>query len=440
MTTRYELECGIIGGMLLNPLAVGDVTYQLSSADFESKVTRTLYEGIVSLSIARQPVDKISLLLKVGEDYVPAVQDCLQVAVLHPVKYCPMLKEQSKLSRMHELADKLRDAEDLATADRALAQLNRCAVDRKTVSLWSADDAVDDFAQRMAAVEAPKYLKFGIDGLDKTLYAEPGDFIVLGGYPSAGKTLLSLQFAAHQAKQHRVGYFSLETSRRKVTDRLMAHMAQVSMAGIKTRRLGLDERGRIRQAGEAVRGLKLTIVEAAGMSVHDIQSIALAEKLEIIYIDYLQLIASGAKDRYEAVTQISMDLHRMAQTCGITVIALAQLRRPEQVKGKPQPPGMSSLRESGQIEQDADIVMLLWPEDLNDNRSARVLKVGKNKEGEKAKMSLAFDGARQTFRPIEPSAYQQMQEGLRKISAAEKEKQAGQQMSLSLAGDPPFPF
>lgn len=440
MTTRYELECGIIGGMLLDPLTVGEVTFQLSSADFESRVTRTLYEGIVSLSIARQPVDKLSLLLKVGEDYVPAVQECIRVAVMHPVQYCPMLKEQSKLSRIHELADKLRDAEDLSAADLALSQLNRCAVDRKTVSLWSADDAVDDFAARMAATEAPKYLRFGMDGLDKTLYAEPGDFIVLGGYPSAGKTLLCLQFAAQQAKQHRVGFFSLETSRRKVADRLMAHMAQVPMAGIKTRRLGMEERSCIRQAGEAVRKLKLTIVEAAGMSVHDIQSIALAEKLEIVYIDYLQLIASGAKDRYEAVTQISMDLHRMAQTCGITVIALAQLRRPDQVKGKPQPPGMSSLRESGQIEQDADIVMLLWPEDLNDNRSARVLKVGKNKEGEKAKLSLAFDGARQTFRPIEPSAYQQMQEGLRKISADEKAKQAGQQLSLPLTGEPPFPF
>lgn len=440
MTTRYELEASIIGGVLLDPHVVGDVTFQLSPADFENNVLRALYEGILSLSLARQPVDKISLLLRVGEDYVPAVQECIRVAALHPLQYCPLLKAQSKLSRMHELAEKLRDAEDLDSADRVLAQLNRSAVDRKSVSLWLADDAVEDFAQRMAAAEAPKYLRFGIDALDKTLYAEPGDFIVLGGYPSAGKTLLSLQFAAQQARRHRVGYFSLETSRRKVADRLMAHMAQVPMSGIKTRRLGMDERSRIRQAGETVRALQLTIVEAAGMTVHDIQSIALAERLDIVYIDYLQLISSGARDRYEAVTQISMDLHRMAQTCGITVIALAQLRRPNQVNGKPQPPGMSSLRESGQIEQDADIVMLLWPEDLNDNRSARVLKVGKNKEGEKTKISLAFDGARQTFRPVEVSAYQQMKDGLRQLSAAEKQKPAAQQMRLDVPGDPPLPF
>ena len=89
----------------------------------------------------------------------------------------------------------------------------------------------------------------------------------------------------------------------------------------------------------------------------------------------------------------------MARVNSVTVIALAQLARPDKTQGKPQPPTMSSFRESGQIEQDADIAFLLWPADPNDNSSDRVFKIGKNKEGERMKMDMIFDGKTQTLRP-----------------------------------------
>ena len=101
--------------------------------------------------------------------------------------------------------------------------------------------------------------------------------------------------------------------------------------------------------------------------------------------------------RFEQVTQISMGLHTLAQQSGITVIALAQLSRPDKSKKKKDPPGMHDLRESGQIEQDADAVLLLYHKDPNDNAGPRMLKIGKNKEGERADFELNFKGESQLF-------------------------------------------
>ena len=114
-------------------------------------------------------------------------------------------------------------------------------------------------------------------------------------------------------------------------------------------------------------------------------------------MDYLQIVRGIGRDRYEIVTNISQDLHRLAQDYQIIVIALAQLTRPESIKGKMQRPTMASFRESGQIEQDADVAMLLYLSDPDNYKSDRELKVAKNKEGAKTKINLAFDGTVQRF-------------------------------------------
>jgi len=127
-------------------------------------------------------------------------------------------------------------------------------------------------------------------------------------------------------------------------------------------------------------------------------SLALSRRQKVIYIDYLQLLQSRGGNRYEEVTNISKDLHLMAQRHGITVVALSQLTRPEKnKKGQTVPPSMASFRESGQIEQDADAALLLWPENPDDYRSDRKLKIGKNKEGRKGSFTLRFVGETQTM-------------------------------------------
>ena len=148
-------------------------------------------------------------------------------------------------------------------------------------------------------------------------------------------------------------------------------------------------------------GRKLEIIQAGGLSVVDIQALSLAGRYDVIYIDYLQLIEPEDRRRtdYEKVTQISKDLHTMAQTTGITVCALSQLSRPQKGGEQEKAPGLHSLRQSGQIEQDADGVLLLYKEEPKNPKSRRCLKIAKNKDGEAGGIDyLVFDGAHQRFR------------------------------------------
>ena len=183
----------------------------------------------------------------------------------------------------------------------------------------------------------------------------------------------------------------------------------------------------------------------------DIAADAVAHGYQIVYVDYLQLIeAPGvrASDRYAAVTAVSRGLKIFAQNTNTAVVALAQLSRPEKAgKGGEQkfvPPSMQSFRESGQIEQDADAAFLLWPNDPNDNRSRRTLKLGKNKEGGKFSVELAFDGATQTMTEVEThpmSAAAQYIEAGKAVKARNRAEASKQMQFTDLPGsdkDNPF--
>ena len=212
------------------------------------------------------------------------------------------------------------------------------------------------------------------------------------------------------AEKYRVGFFSLETSPAKLSDRIISHMAQVPLSQIKTRKLGQSDWTALSRACARLYELQLDLIDAGGMTVRDIRAVTLNKRYDVIFVDYLQLVNARGKNRYEEVTSISLGLHELARTGHIAVIALAQLSRPEQVKENKNgvvkfvQPTMSSFRESGQIEQDADVALLLYPSNPNDNGGSRLLKIGKNKEGERDRIELDFDGATQTLRPIKTEA------------------------------------
>ena len=193
----------------------------------------------------------------------------------------------------------------------------------------------------------------------------------------------------------------METKPEKIIDRTVAAVCGVDFGRIKSHSLTQEDWSECAIKSTAFTKRKLEIIQAGGMSVVDIQSLALSGRYEIIYIDYLQLIAPQDRRRsdVEQVTQISKDLHTMAQTTGITVCALSQLSRPPKSGDQEKSPGLHSLRQSGQIEQDADGVMLLYKDEPKNPRSLRVLKIAKNKEGEAGGITyLAFDGAHQRFK------------------------------------------
>ena len=149
---------------------------------------------------------------------------------------------------------------------------------------------------------------------------------------------------------------------------------------------------------------KLEIIEANGLTVSQIRAKSLARRYDAVYIDYLQKIRPTGAQRnansFEQISGISSDLQNFARQTGTPVIALSQLSRQEKTKaGTAPPPSLSSLRQSGQIEQDADVVMLIYRERPKDSNSRRILNIAKNKEGEtNIGLYLSFDGKTQTFK------------------------------------------
>jgi len=218
------------------------------------------------------------------------------------------------------------------------------------------------------------------------LHLARGNYFLIGGRPSAGKTALSLQIAANMAQAgHCVCYFSLETDEKTLTERLIANRLYAPLHAVKNKTVSMNDLDRLADCKK----YKLYIRSAAGQGVAWIKAQTLRMKADVIFIDYLQLLRqAGAKDRYTAVTQLSMDLHELAQTTGVLVIALAQLSR----NAAHAEPTNADLRESGQLEQDADAILLLSA-DGEEYYSA----ISKNKEGEIGYPYLDFDTKTQRF-------------------------------------------
>ena len=251
-------------------------------------------------------------------------------------------------------------------------------------------DLIDNYIRNLD--QQPNYIPTGIGPLDRNLHILPGNFILIGGRPSAGKTALSLQIAVEMAKQGwKVCYFSLETSPQILTQRIIANQLYAPLEQVKTKKVPaaeLDGLSKLRQ-------LPLYIRSASGRNVAWIRAQALRMKAQVAVIDYVQIIRPDRSgDRYQAITQISIALHELAQTTGMVVIGAAQLSR----NAAHAMPSNADLKESGQLEQDADAVLLLGNAD--DGRSVCILS--KNKEGRVGEIPLAFDKERQRFLEVVP--------------------------------------
>lgn len=397
MTAFDQMQYAVVGSMLSKPKIIGETLTVLHPSDFRCIGARALFEAIGALHFEGAPINQYTVLDRAGEDCIEALAEAYRHGVGDPDYYIDQVRERSRLASMQEIATRIAATEDMGTVSKLLSRLHELTSERSRIEILNAADAAAAFVNSQAA-PPPKYFKWGIPDLDKKLYVEKGDYVIVGGFASSGKTLLSLQFAKVLSDKYRVGYFSIETSPKKLVDRLMAHMAGIPLHAIKNHALTPDQWQNAATAATALAQKQLEIVPAAGMTVADIRAFALSRRYEVIFIDYLQIVNAKGANRYEEVTNISKDLHTMAQACGITVIALAQLSRPDKtIDGKMRPPSMSSFRESGQIEQDADVALLLWPTDPNDNKSPRTLKCGKNKDGERFAIELIFNGALQSM-------------------------------------------
>ena len=405
-----EAQVNVLGAMLIDPEVVGPLLQQLSAEDFIEGQYRNIFLAIKRLR--GQGKDPAPLLVNdaLGGDYRKILAEIIELTPTsaNAMEYAAVLRRTALQYHLAELGEQLTAAaasgldEARAVADKITA----LACEKPGVRVTDLRQCYQEFLDRHEDGKKPAYFTWGIPALDERIYVEPGDFTVLGGYPSAGKTALALQMSFHIAETKRVGYFYYENNDRKLFDRLVALRAQVSFGKIKRFDLQEEDFEQIAALRNALTAPSLEFIDASGMTAADVRAMALSRGYGLVVVDYLQKIPGSRGRRglsdFERVSEVSGDLQNLGRQTGTAVLALSQLARPE--KGKAPEPGMHSFRQSGQIEQDADVALLLYKEAGKDPKTARVLKIGKNKEGEaNLAMRMYFDGDTQTFRRVSPA-------------------------------------
>lgn len=403
MTDTSLPQVSVIGSMLIDERCIGPTLPQLQPEDFQSEDYRKMFLAIRKLFTEGTHVDPVTVFDVLKADatvnWIALMRQCMDITptAANVGLYASILREQARLSRIKALGLELTDARVMESAQDVIAKLNALQVDRPGLKITTMEQGIADFMKRHRTKTA--YLPWGFAELDSRMYIGPGKFVIIGGYPSHGKTALALSSAYTMAEKYRVGFFSLETDDGTLMDRLIAKVAQVSMSRIKKSELTAEDYDTVASLSVDIIKRNLEIVLAANMTVADIFAAAQSRRYDVIYVDYIQLIRGDrSRGRVEEITGISIDLHTMAQATGITVVGLSQLSRPEKGGKKQRAPRMSDLRESGQLEQDADAVMMVYRENSDDPDSRRVLTIEKNKEGEVGMVFLNFDGATQTFK------------------------------------------
>lgn len=435
-TRLQEAQVSIVGSMLIDDRCIGDVLANITADDFTTGVYRSIFEAVRLLFTSGRPVDPVLVLdaMQGGKELQGCIRQCMELTptAANVLEYCKVLRELSRVARLQEIGLALTSASSLDEAQRLSAQINGLLVERSGGQVLDAAALMTDFYRRMQEQKAPEYIRCGIEPIDRVTYLELGDVVGIGATPSTGKTAFALQWAAYLCSKYRVGFYSLETGAAKVADRLMAQLANMALPALKERRIDAKDWERIGEAANEFSKGGFEFVPASGMTAADIVSTALSRRHQVIFVDYLQLVSgSGKRDRYEIVTEASMVFHRAAQRHGILIVLLSQLSRLERVNGKYRPPDMHSFRESGQIEQDLDVALLMYLEDPDNYRSDRFFKVAKNKEGEKARVQLAFDGRYQRF-------YFDTAAEIQRIAKAEQQKAKKEQQAQAEQEQPEY--
>ena len=312
--------------------------------------------------------------------------ECVRATRPNVEKWTQLVLEQAALTKFQSLAfqagSSLTTFADLPDLYNKMGEA--LTLDREDQDFKPIGELVDNYVRKLN--EKPKYIPSGIPVLDKHLHLSPGNLFIIGGRPSAGKTALSLQMACEQARRgFRVCYFSLETDPDTLTARIISNRLAVPLADVKSKTVPQSDLDSLADLHK----LPLFIRSASGKGTGWIKAQAQRMKAQVIFIDYLQLLAaSKAKDRYQQITSISIGLHELAQTTGILVVALAQLNR----NAAHASPSTADLKESGQLEQDADAILL-----LSADKEEYQAILAKNKEGKIGEIPLTFDKTRQRF-------------------------------------------
>lgn len=427
-------EKSLLGAIMLAEDAMSDVMTIVRPRDFYDKRHEIIFDAMINLYDRHKPIDLLTLTSELkslkklkdvgGAPYLTELSTFVPVAT-HAKAYAEIVEKMSVRRRLvkagNNIAEKAYE-DDVDTdalvgeAEQELFEVSDKIVKSDYVAM---DELLADALERIAELHknrgALRGLKTGFRDLDKkTAGLQKGDLIIVGARPAMGKTTFAQNLAYNIASINKKGvlFFSLEMAKNEIVDRMISAVSGVDNWGMRTGNLSDEEFQRIGDAMDEMDEIPIYIDDTSSMTIIELRNKARRamhdHDIGIVIIDYLQLIQGGERykgQRVQEVTEISRGLKILARELNIPVIALAQLSR--NVTGRDDPrPVLSDLRESGSIEQDADLVMFLHrvdyykkPEEEDTNITELIIR--KHRHGAIGTVELYFDGARSRFMSLD---------------------------------------
>lgn len=428
-------EQAVLGSLMLRPDGMHEIDDVLTSGDFYAEKHRRIYKAMQTLAEKHEPIDLVSVTTTLkanqeleqigGSNYLAELASSVPSAA-NIKYYAEIVRKKSALRRLINSAENITELgysehEDLDTIfDRAQhAILNIGNFSKKTfvhlkdslVEAWERFDKLHKSDSEMRGVPT------GFRDLDNKLSGlQKSDLVILAARPSVGKTSLALDIARNAACLHgkSVGIFSLEMSSQQLVDRLLASESRVDSWHLRTGKIKQDDDfARLRDALDRLANAPIFIDDEPSNNIAKMKAVARKLRaehgLDLIIVDYLQLMIpkKDSDSLVQQVTEISRSLKGMARELEVPVLALSQLNRNVEARGGR--PRLSDLRDSGSIEQDADVVMFIHREDkMNENSDKKNIAdiiIAKHRNGPTGDIQLYFDEARVSFHTVEKTDF-----------------------------------
>jgi len=414
----------ILGAILLDNALVTQAIERLKPEDFYSPLNRRVYNAMISLFEQSKPIDPILIIEELKKDGpIEAIGGISTIANLtyglphfsNLEEYVKVVKDKSVVRTLIRTCNQI-TSEALAEEDTAEVILDRAeqmvfalAEERTRKGFSHIEPVARDVLQKVTDLaqgesHALTGLATGFREFDaKTSGLQKTDLIIVAARPSMGKTALCLTIAQNAAtlENATVAVFSLEMSKEQLVMRMLASEARIDAHRFRTGHLMREEWTRLAGGIESLSRAKIFIDDTAGLSVLEMRAkarrlAAEQKRLDLIVVDYLQLMTVGGRrteSRQQEVSQISRELKALAKELNVPVVALSQLSRAPEARNPPKPL-MSDLRESGSIEQDADVVAFIYREDYyqetDENKGMAELIIAKQRNGPIGTVRLAF--------------------------------------------------
>ena len=415
---RFQAEMAVIGALLIDPGPVaGIVFHRLRPEDFGAKEYRTVFTVSRDLWLEGKTLDPVVIANAVGDKecaQLMATAMQLTPTAANVAEYAEIVAEEAQLRRIRDVGMQLSlHLENLDEAKRLLAEAEGLLAAQREERVWSYKDLLEDYLEWINDSTPPDYLNWGIDDLNRNVQITQGCFVVICAASSTGKTALGLQLAYNIAKSgKRVGFFSYETPKRKAAIRLFANTAGVDMVKAKMKDVSQIDFEVLMREGDISMTLPFFLEDSGDWSIDELRARILGGRYDVVFIDYVQMIPGDPRrPRWEVVTETSMKLHRMAQKLGVTVIALSQVTEPERdSKGKRRSLTKEDLRESKQLANDAEAVLMMELTKPGDYDSERELRIVKNKDGSLGKFWMKFEPRFMRFTPCDKPEHLKRQE------------------------------